>query len=179
MTIRHSKQLTQPDGADTSKVRPSDWNDDHVDENGIPVTAFRVVGPYTVNWDTAGFMAPSDDGYSVFAIPAGSLFQVWGFITESFLHGDGFVLLGFTPDPTVAGHFIQLAAYTGTGPAVDPPNGFSESRRFGTSGADIESSLPRWSYTADERFVVASYQPNSNNADAGSIDVYALIATLS
>lgn len=43
MTIRHSKQLTQPDGADTSKVRPSDWNDDHVDATGTPVAAMRLV----------------------------------------------------------------------------------------------------------------------------------------
>ena len=37
ITVKHSKVSTIPDGDDTSVVRPSDWNDDHVLTGTIPV----------------------------------------------------------------------------------------------------------------------------------------------
>lgn len=37
MSVRHKKHSDLPDGADPSKVHPSDWNDEHVDENGNPL----------------------------------------------------------------------------------------------------------------------------------------------
>ena len=37
ITVKHSKVSTIPDGTDTSVVRPSDWNDDHVLTGTIPV----------------------------------------------------------------------------------------------------------------------------------------------
>jgi hypothetical protein len=37
ITVKHSKVSTIPDDADTSLVRPSDWNDDHVLTGTIPV----------------------------------------------------------------------------------------------------------------------------------------------
>jgi hypothetical protein len=38
ITVKHSKVSTIPDGDDSSVVRPSDWNDDHVLTGTIPVT---------------------------------------------------------------------------------------------------------------------------------------------
>jgi hypothetical protein len=37
ITVKHSKVSTIPDGDDSSVVRPSDWNDDHVLTGTIPV----------------------------------------------------------------------------------------------------------------------------------------------
>ena len=37
ITVKHNKVSTIPDGTDTSVVRPSDWNDDHVLTGTIPV----------------------------------------------------------------------------------------------------------------------------------------------
>ena len=37
ITVKHSKVSTVPDDADTSLVRPSDWNDDHVLTGTVPV----------------------------------------------------------------------------------------------------------------------------------------------
>ena len=37
ITVKHSKVSTIPDDADTSLVRPSDWNDDHVLTGTIPI----------------------------------------------------------------------------------------------------------------------------------------------
>jgi hypothetical protein len=37
ITVKHSKVSTIPDGTDTTVVRPSDWNDDHVLTGTIPV----------------------------------------------------------------------------------------------------------------------------------------------
>jgi hypothetical protein len=37
ITVKHSKVSTIPDGTDTSVVRPSDWNDDHVLTGTVPV----------------------------------------------------------------------------------------------------------------------------------------------
>ena len=37
ITVKHSKVSTIPDGTDTSVVRPSDWNDDHVLTGTIPI----------------------------------------------------------------------------------------------------------------------------------------------
>jgi hypothetical protein len=37
ITVKHTKVSTIPDGTDTSVVRPSDWNDDHVLTGTIPV----------------------------------------------------------------------------------------------------------------------------------------------
>ncbi len=39
MQIKHAKVSLKPDGADTTVVRPSDWNAYHVDENGGPIYA--------------------------------------------------------------------------------------------------------------------------------------------
>jgi hypothetical protein len=37
ITVKHNKVSTIPDGTDTSVVRPSDWNDDHVLTGTVPV----------------------------------------------------------------------------------------------------------------------------------------------
>jgi hypothetical protein len=37
ITVKHNKVSTIPDGADSSVVRPSDWNDDHVLTGTVPV----------------------------------------------------------------------------------------------------------------------------------------------
>jgi hypothetical protein len=37
ITVKHSKVSTVPDDADTSLVRPSDWNDDHVLTGTVPI----------------------------------------------------------------------------------------------------------------------------------------------
>ena len=37
ITVTHSKVSTIPDGDDSSLIRPSDWNDDHVLTGTIPV----------------------------------------------------------------------------------------------------------------------------------------------
>ena len=37
ITVKHSKVSTIPDEADTSLVRPSDWNADHVLTGTIPI----------------------------------------------------------------------------------------------------------------------------------------------
>ena len=37
ITVKHTKVSTIPDGTDTSVVRPSDWNDDHVLTGTVPV----------------------------------------------------------------------------------------------------------------------------------------------
>ena len=34
MRIKHKFVSQYPDGLDTTKLQPSDWNKDHVDENG-------------------------------------------------------------------------------------------------------------------------------------------------
>jgi hypothetical protein len=38
ITVKHTKVSTIPDGDDSSLIRPSDWNDDHVLTGTIPVT---------------------------------------------------------------------------------------------------------------------------------------------
>jgi hypothetical protein len=62
ITVKHSKVSTIPDGTDTSVVRPSDWNDDHVLTGTIPV-ANGGTGASTAN---GGFnaLAPSQTGNS-------------------------------------------------------------------------------------------------------------------
>lgn len=42
MSVRHKKHSDLPDGADPSKVHPSDWNDEHVDDDGNPIVPGRV-----------------------------------------------------------------------------------------------------------------------------------------
>jgi len=37
ITVKHSKVSTIPDGDDSSLIRPSDWNDDHVLDGTVPV----------------------------------------------------------------------------------------------------------------------------------------------
>ena len=62
ITVKHSKVSTIPDGTDTSVVRPSDWNDDHVLTGTVPV-ANGGTGASTAN---GGFnaLAPSQTGNS-------------------------------------------------------------------------------------------------------------------
>jgi len=62
ITVKHSKVSTIPDGTDTSVVRPSDWNDDHVLTGTIPI-ANGGTGASTAN---GGFnaLAPSQTGNS-------------------------------------------------------------------------------------------------------------------
>ena len=38
ITVKHSKVSTIPDGDDSSLIRPSDWNDDHVLDGTVPVS---------------------------------------------------------------------------------------------------------------------------------------------
>jgi hypothetical protein len=62
ITVKHSKVSTIPDDADTSLVRPSDWNDDHVLTGTVPV-ANGGTGASTAN---GGFnaLAPNQTGNS-------------------------------------------------------------------------------------------------------------------
>jgi len=60
ITVKHSKVSTIPDGTDTSVVRPSDWNDDHVLTGTVPITNGGT-GAATAN-DAFNALAPSQTG---------------------------------------------------------------------------------------------------------------------
>jgi hypothetical protein len=62
ITVKHSKVSTIPDGTDTSVVRPSDWNDDHVLTGTIPI-ANGGTGQATAT-DAFNALAPSQTGNS-------------------------------------------------------------------------------------------------------------------
>jgi hypothetical protein len=63
ITVKHSKVSTIPDGTDTSVVRPSDWNDDHVLTGTIPVanggTGASTLTGYVKGNGTAAMTAAS------------------------------------------------------------------------------------------------------------------------
>jgi len=63
ITVKHSKVSTIPDGDDTSVVRPSDWNDDHVLTGTIPVanggTGAATLTGYVKGNGTAAMTAAS------------------------------------------------------------------------------------------------------------------------
>jgi hypothetical protein len=60
ITVKHSKVSTIPDDADTSLVRPSDWNDDHVLTGTVPV-ANGGTGASTAS-DGLNALLPSQTG---------------------------------------------------------------------------------------------------------------------
>jgi len=60
ITVKHNKVSTIPDGTDTSVVRPSDWNDDHVLTGTIPI-ANGGTGQATAT-DAFNALAPSQTG---------------------------------------------------------------------------------------------------------------------
>jgi hypothetical protein len=60
ITVKHNKVSTIPDGTDTSVVRPSDWNDDHVLTGTVPITNGGT-GATTAN-DAFNALAPSQTG---------------------------------------------------------------------------------------------------------------------
>jgi hypothetical protein len=62
ITVKHSKVSTIPDDADTSLVRPSDWNADHTLTGTIPI-ANGGTGASTAN-DGFNALAPSQTGNS-------------------------------------------------------------------------------------------------------------------
>jgi hypothetical protein len=62
ITVKHSKVSTIPDDADTSLVRPSDWNADHTLTGTVPV-ANGGTGASTAN-DGFNALAPSQTGNS-------------------------------------------------------------------------------------------------------------------
>jgi hypothetical protein len=62
ITVKHSKVSTIPDDADTSLVRPSDWNADHTLTGTVPV-ANGGTGAATAN-DGFNALAPSQTGNS-------------------------------------------------------------------------------------------------------------------
>jgi hypothetical protein len=62
ITVKHSKVSTIPDDADTSLVRPSDWNADHTLTGTIPI-ANGGTGQSTAN-DGFNALAPSQTGNS-------------------------------------------------------------------------------------------------------------------
>jgi hypothetical protein len=43
--ITHAKTISHPDGSDASLLQPTDWNDDHVNQD---------TGQFTVGWDGGG-----------------------------------------------------------------------------------------------------------------------------
>jgi len=61
ITVKHNKVSTIPDDADTSLVRPSDWNDDHVLTGTVPVvnggTGAATLTGYVVGNGTAAMTA--------------------------------------------------------------------------------------------------------------------------
>ena len=63
ITVKHSKVSTIPDDADTSLVRPSDWNDDHVLTGTVPVanggTGASTLTGYVKGNGTSTMMAAS------------------------------------------------------------------------------------------------------------------------
>ena len=63
ITVKHTKVSTIPDGTDTSVVRPSDWNDDHVLTGTIPVanggTGASTLTGYVKGNGTSAFTASS------------------------------------------------------------------------------------------------------------------------
>lgn len=140
----------------------------------------QLLGPFPVAWNTPGFMTPPDDwGPELLTIPAGCLFQVFAFITTIF-NQPGFMEIRLTPDPTGFAHAIDVVKYYGvstprvdTGAAVESRRVISSETGVGT----LDNVLPRWGFTPDERSVVASYQPDADDATAGAADIYALIAT--
>ena len=45
MTLKHRKNITVPDGGDTSVVQPSNWNDDHIVSGGLDLPNETVSSP--------------------------------------------------------------------------------------------------------------------------------------
>jgi hypothetical protein len=81
ITVKHSKVSTIPDDADTSLVRPSDWNDDHVLTGTVPV-ANGGTGGATANealtnllpgqTGNSGKFLSTDGTNTLWSVPAGS-----------------------------------------------------------------------------------------------------------
>lgn len=150
------------------------WRTVDVEEDSGGSSALSVIGPHAVNYDTAGFMNPNDNGVATLAVPTGTvLVKAFAVITAPFTGadvGDGIVLALLT---TANGNGPPVASYSG--------------QFFRDPDVGVCASEPKPQVAFDSVFggssavalgdchIFAAYFPNATPPSAGSIDVYALV----
>lgn len=114
MAIKHAKTSTKPDSADTSLVRPSDWNAGHIIEAGSIGTAELADGAVTV----AKLASTALDGINAYTARRFNFRDDWmyggtgGTFYQSLAGGNPIALGHHTTDWTTGASILGL---TGTG----------------------------------------------------------------
>ena len=135
-----------------------------------------LLGPFTVEHDTAGFVNPAEGGLPTLTIPAGSLFQCFAVLTETWTGDSGVFALLLNAGITET-DFVQMVGYQYTDLPVTPAYMHSELDPDGSgSVALLSQSLPRRAIALQELTVYAAGYP-FGAVTAGAFDIYALIAT--
>lgn len=122
ITVTHSKVSTIPDGDDSSLIRPSDWNDDHVltglgtmaeqNANNVAITGGSITGVSIPAADVTGLGTMATQNANNVSITGGSISgaTVSGYIPTSdegvangvaTLDGSGKVPIGQIPDAVI------------------------------------------------------------------------------
>lgn len=131
-----------------------------------------LLGPFQLDFDTAGFFNPNDSGVETLSIPAGSFVQAFGIVTETFegrASGDE-IVLGLLEN--AAGSGPVLAQYGFDGLVSDTPSVAHHEPTIDAVGVRQSGFA-----VAACKVVVAYYPIGATTLTAGSIDIYALVAT--
>jgi hypothetical protein len=118
MPVRHRKVSAVADSGETQKVQPSDWNDDHVDDNGTPVSALRLLGPLHVAHDDAGLTTQ----LKLADLSAGTVVIGIGFLVTEGWSAGGTFTIGVGGSDWALGNWWQIAAPTNISISTDDSN---------------------------------------------------------
>lgn len=150
------------------------------------VQTVTLLGPVSVAFDTPGVNNPDNFGPAVLTIPAGSLFQAFVLLTEAW-DVDGDLDLGVADDEegtnyaAVAIYFPQAASI-----ANPKPGSLREPKHESYNVEDVDTTTRlvrsengslRWGIALEDQVLCVGFFPASTDPSAGSVDVYALIAT--
>lgn len=162
MSVIHKKHSTAVGSTDPSKVHPSDWNDEHVNADGTPVTGMRVIGPFHIAFDTPDLTAASGAVLETFDTDGAFLLSAIVVITTQWEGANAIsmeVVAGGTNDYYPLWVFGDL-------------RGIPANNSGAPSALDV-ASRPRL-LSVGEIFMVDAY--GVVGMTAGAADIYALIA---
>ena len=132
-----------------------------------------TLGPFRVNFNTANFFNPADNGAQTLAIPAGTLIV------------QAFVIVATTFETTAAGDELTLTLVVnapGSGPVLCGYSGnelAANTPAVGLQGAqplDITTTPVAARAVVDTHIFAAFYPAGATTLTAGALDVYALTA---
>jgi hypothetical protein len=139
ITVKHSKVSTIPDDADTSLVRPSDWNADHTLTGTVPVanggTGAATLTGYVIGNGTSAMTAST-------TIPSG---DVSGLGTMATQNANAVAITGGTVNGTTIGATTPSTgafsyASTNSTTSTTPALGYNASNASFVNGATIAGS---------------------------------------